>query len=796
MNKLTKLLSVFVIAGAVSAGVAGVVGCNNKPAHEHTAATKWEQTETHHYHKCTEDDGVELDKAEHGYDNDQDDTCNTCGYKRTVASADADIPEGAAGIKVAIKDNAEAEVTLSAEKTSTTITMDDLELAYINADSTVLEGTVDKSKCSIEISRGTTTLEAGAQLTKGVYIIDVIRNDDVYGSVTLTVKDPVKPGTLALKSGAVTAQEQGEDTISSSLKWEVELASGVKEEVTPTVSGIDTYSVGENKPATAELEMDGETLLKSFTYSVTDKTGYAVQSAIVNVNKLTPVAEAVTDTDLGNGIVVTAKSGKKIKIDASDKDVDGKAFTQRLNMQGSPFKNGALDGTTIFRTVKFADLNTPVTGATVKTKITIYASSSSSGSARNIGLYKEGTETITDEATQTQTTKPTLTLVGEAKKADAICKLEWTVEEAGTYHIASASSGWYVHYIRVDKIIEGGTAEEKPINATAGKTLASLEKKVPSEVQTFTKGDAFSSEGIKIFAVYANDVTCDVTKEEISTDAEVTYSGYDMATPGKQEVTITYGGKTTKYNITVETPVAGIYGVEAALKEGLITEIAADSTDTSITIKKSDIVAKFLGENEAATLSYVVKEGDTVIDDTNGLALKKGVHTLTVEITVSEGSATYTETKTIEVTITKAAGNLATLATYSVSVANSALSTESTGVFAWGGKTALEADKMKFGSSDDTLTITLNNLKADQVVVLDINVSSGSDKAVFVDGTVTGATGSIVDHTLTKGEYSDVNGSTFTVTADGTVVITLKRGGGGTIRINTVNVTVKGTPAA
>lgn len=58
MNKFTKLLSVFVIAGAVSTGVAALAGCNSAPEHTHSA-TKHEtvaatctQTGTKEYYTC------------------------------------------------------------------------------------------------------------------------------------------------------------------------------------------------------------------------------------------------------------------------------------------------------------------------------------------------------------------------------------------------------------------------------------------------------------------------------------------------------------------------------------------------------------------------------------------------------------------------------------------------------------------------------------------------------------------------------------------------------------------------
>ncbi|MGN0803832.1 MAG: bacterial Ig-like domain-containing protein [Candidatus Coproplasma sp.] len=651
MNKLTKLLSVFVIAGAVGAGVAGISACKKEPTtptppvHEHTASTEWDSNDTKHWHNCTADDGYKFDEANHVYDGDQDTDCNVCGHVRQVSGGGetgAEVPANAIGVKVTLINES---IELNATNTFATLSLDDIEASYIDSAQNVIEGaTVDLSKCTIEIEAGKNTYGLGDHLTKGNYIVWVLVNDDVFGTANLSVTDPVKDGSLTLKGTETPTQVQGADTISSSLAWEVELASGAKEDVTGViVTGVDTYGVGENKTANAELVMDGKTLTKSFNYTVTDDASFVVQSSILNVNKLTQNTAGITENqDLGNGLTITAKSGKVVKIDGSNKSADGKAFTQRLNMQGSPIKSGALDGTTIFRTLQFN--HEAVADATsAKTIITLYVSSSSAGAARQIALFKQAGTNGTDA---------TLTQVGEAVSGvDGVTKVQFTVTEAGTYHVTSLSSGWYIHYVRVDKIIEGGASEEQPINATAGETLASLEKTVPSAVQTFTVGDVFSSAGIQVLGVYANDVTCDVSKRDVS--AEATYSGYDMSAVGKQTVTISYGEKTTTYSITVESEVKGVYGATATLKSGFVTEIPASSSDTTITIKKSDIVTAMEGENADATISYVVKEGDTVIDDTTGLALTKGAHTLTVEITVSAGDKTYSVTKEVAVTITK-----------------------------------------------------------------------------------------------------------------------------------------------
>lgn len=81
-KKITKLLSVFVIAGALGVGAAfGMSGCK-KGGHTHTKSGDWESDETYHWHDCTANDGQEYDKGTHVYDDDSDADCNACGYVR------------------------------------------------------------------------------------------------------------------------------------------------------------------------------------------------------------------------------------------------------------------------------------------------------------------------------------------------------------------------------------------------------------------------------------------------------------------------------------------------------------------------------------------------------------------------------------------------------------------------------------------------------------------------------------------------------------------------------------------
>lgn len=59
-------------------------------------------------------------------------------------------------------------------------------------------------------------------------------------------------------------------------------------------------------------------------------------------------------------------------------------------------------------------------------------------------------------------------------------------------------------------------------------------------------GDEFTHDGITVTATYDDESTVDVTNS-------CTYSGYNMSTAGTQTVTVTYGGQTTTYDVTVKT---------------------------------------------------------------------------------------------------------------------------------------------------------------------------------------------------------------------------------------------------
>ena len=80
---------------------------------------------------------------------------------------------------------------------------------------------------------------------------------------------------------------------------------------------------------------------------------------------------------------------------------------------------------------------------------------------------------------------------------------------------------------------------------TTPKVLSSIS--VSGQTTTFNQGDTFAFGGT-VTAHYEDSTTADVT-------ASATFSGYDLSTSGSQTVTVSYGGKTTTYSITVnESP--------------------------------------------------------------------------------------------------------------------------------------------------------------------------------------------------------------------------------------------------
>ena len=94
MKKLTKLLSVFVVAGAMAVAVAGS-GC----AHKHSYEDKWTSDENTHWHQATcEHTDLKGDEGAHEFGDDS--VCDVCNYDKAVHVTGISLDKTAVTIKV------------------------------------------------------------------------------------------------------------------------------------------------------------------------------------------------------------------------------------------------------------------------------------------------------------------------------------------------------------------------------------------------------------------------------------------------------------------------------------------------------------------------------------------------------------------------------------------------------------------------------------------------------------------------------------------------------------------------
>lgn len=680
MSKLTKLLSVFVIASTVTAGVAALAGC-----HTHTYDEKWSTSETQHWHAATcahedqkkdlgdhvdaNDDGkcdvcgyqMEVEEEHtHTYSNEwtsdatqhwhaatcehtdqkkdaanhvdanEDGKCDVCGYQMQTAPEVEGIPapEGTSGL---IIEKTTTTYTLSAASPTVDISTADLKVYYADAASEKL-GEVDLSKATITYFKGSETLEnLNGVSSAGTYMIYVklegvlpegaTETVDLSAFISITVNDPVVADTLAINADAVKTQTQSTtDSMTSTWKFTVTLASGAKVDVTEdvTISGVETTAVGERE-ATVTITYDEVNFTLKVPYSITaDQNSHSVSYA-VNFGGM-EIAPTPVNTELKQGDVVVGKilaSDGKAKVSASTKEIDGKIFTQRFQFGGGSFdKNGNVQFDRVI------EINT--LGAA---KITIYWATADAD--RGIALYD------VDDYT-TITTSSQSVIKDLSAESSVMKKSVANVSEEGKYYLTSANtSDVYIFYIQVDNIVSGAGED---VGLPTETETQSIDVETENATTVYKVGDTFTSEGLVIKEAVVNPVTCDATYRTVTDTSTVTYTGYDLTKLGEQTVTVTYGEFKTTYNITVESAVAGITGVSASLKDGFNNQLAEGQT--TLTVKKSDIVVSPVGENAEATVtSYTVKLNGEEIDET-GKALAAGEYTVTVEAVVSDGTNT------------------------------------------------------------------------------------------------------------------------------------------------------------
>lgn len=654
MKKITKLLSVFVIAGALSAGAGVMAGCS----HKHTYSDDWTPDGANgHYHVATCEHTDEHTAPEAHKDlkvnatgaEGKDNKCDFCGYDMTPSGGNTGDNTGdsialPAGVNNILCEGVTEVYNLSTTLQSVDIPLNGFKVYFAKNDTKDEEVPAGHWKATLyegqtEV-KDPTGLRKDAAYTLSIELINVKGGESIYKDIPIKINNAI--ASIALKSGTTTQQQSSSNTMTSTWTFEATRANGDKEDLSAdkvTIGNIDPLDLGKKSVA---VTLNGTSISTTVDFEITAATDIKIQSFAINPGALeawTGENGADKDLDVANGVSVTAADDKVSKIEAGSREVDGKKFTKRINIGGT-WKNGE-------NSIRLAGLNSTTgiaAGATVKTRITIYVTSGSGSDKRFISIVKDG------ESSPVAGQGAIVT----GYNNDAIQKVTFEVTEAGNYNIASftesaipdgmdktgfKSGGFHVYYVQVDKIITGDSAAE---NKSLGGTFALSELKLDttSVTKTFKAGDTFSSDGLKVTAVSSNSVTADVKEEVVEPES---VSTPDMSKLGEVAVTVTYQGKTATYNITVESKIKGVSGVKAYIPYSTDTTVDAGTT---YALDKSNIKVEILGENSTAKVkSFIVKDGDNEADLS---ALAIGTHTFKVVATVEAGDIT----DVIETTIT------------------------------------------------------------------------------------------------------------------------------------------------
>ena len=217
--------------------------------------------------------------------------------------------------------------------------------------------------------------------------------------------------------------------------------------------------------------------------------------------------------------------------------------------------------------------------------------------------------------------------------------LSLTGKKDGTATITAATSGG------LTKTFEVTVSALSSIAVTAG-----------PEKTNYVVGDPLDLTGLVVTATYANGGTQAVK--------DYTVTGFDGNTSGEQTVTVTYGGKTAAFTVTVAA-------------EGVpVTEIALNKTETALTVGETETLTAVVAPDNATDkqISWTssapsvasVSSGGTITALSVGTATitaiaGDGTVTASCEVTVSAGTVAVTGVKLNTSTLNLVIGDTAVL---------------------------------------------------------------------------------------------------------------------------------------
>jgi len=263
----------------------------------------------------------------------------------------------------------------------------------------------------------------------------------------------------------------------------------------------------------------------------------------------------------------------------------------------------------------------------------------------------------------------------------------------------------------------------QPITVTAPKVLSSIS--VSGYTTNFVEGDTFSFGGT-VTAHYSDSTTADVT-------SSATFSGYNMTSVGNQTVTVSYGGKSTKYSINVSL--------------GTLSSIAVTGMTTTYQKNYSfsfdgTCTATFANGYQKVVTPTSVTSPDMSTTDTKQVTVSYTYNGLTksdsYDITVNSNRVVIEET-------TSTGYNVIGTVTYPSNTQTFSVNTLSVST---SGYTALESNAIRLGSGSNTGTVTVTSTSSNITKVVVSAKTYGTDTGVTltVGGTSNTITSSYADY--------------------------------------------------
>lgn len=272
-------------------------------------------------------------------------------------------------------------------------------------------------------------------------------------------------------------------------------------------------------------------------------------------------------------------------------------------------------------------------------------------------------------------------------------------------------------------ITYGGKLTSQAITVSAPKVLSSIS--ISGYTTSFVEGDAFSFGGI-VTAHYSDSTTADVTSSS-------TFSGYNMTSLDSQTVTVSFGGKSQTYSITV-----GMGTLSSIALSGQTTTYQkgnAFSFDGTCTATFANGYQKVVTPTSVTSpdMSTGGTKSVTVSFTYNG-----NTRTASYDITVNSDRVVIEETTTTGYSVIGTVtypSNTPTISVDTLSISTS-------------GYTAVESNAIRLGSGSNTGTVTVTSTTSNITKIVVSAKTYGSDTGVTltVGGTSNTITSSYADY--------------------------------------------------